>query len=134
MLTKPPNEPEPGKPPADDDDFDEQLREAVNETIGKSRPMGKARKKPPPPEGSEPEQPRPKPPPPAPKSEPLAKSKRRLPREGDPLRYVYHPLPRCNRCHSANLRTNRSRQHPDGAIERWTICRDCGQRFILVLE
>jgi len=90
---------------------------------GKPKPMRKARKKPPPPEGSEPEQPK-----------PPAEGKRRLPPEGDPLRYVYHPRPRCPVCRGANLRTRRSTRHPDGAIERHTECRDCGQRFILVLE
>jgi hypothetical protein len=129
-----PNNPEAGASPADDDDFDEQLRDAVNEQLGEPPPMGKAKKKPLPPKAPEPKRPRPKAPPPAPKPEPPAKSKHRLPPPGDPLRYVYRPKDRCRLCRSDNLKTYRSTRHPDGVIERRTICRDCGYKFILVLE
>lgn len=47
---------------------------------------------------------------------------------------VYTELPRCPTCQSANLITRRTKRHPDGAINKDTICRGCGELFIIVAE
>jgi len=65
-----------------------------------------------------------------------ATSRHRLPATDHPLRYVFHQRPRCPDpdCRSGDLRIYRSKRHPDGAIERHVECRECGRRFILVVE
>lgn len=57
-------------------------------------------------------------------------------REGDidPSRYVYYERPKCPRCASTNLLTYKSTRHGDAAVSRYTACRSCGEKFILVLE
>jgi hypothetical protein len=123
-VSKAPNNPEPGASPADDDDFNESLRDAVNDQLGEPRPMGKARKKPPPPQAAEPEQTKPKR---RPKRKPWS-------RRGTSKLIVRYPRYRCPHCHSVNIRATKSFTFDNDVIERYTLCRECGKTSILILE
>lgn len=47
--------------------------------------------------------------------------------------YVFISRPRCPSCGSAELQTLRS-VRTDDAQQRTTVCRDCGERFFVVVE
>lgn len=72
----------------------------------------------------------------------MSRNKRALiPPEDAPGRYVFAERPRCPDCGSGNLKTTKtSREQSDGAdprddtLTRFSLCRQCGRRFILVLD
>lgn len=49
-------------------------------------------------------------------------------------RYVFIERARCPSCGSARLRTYRTSRHGDESVTRHTECRDCGQKFFVILE
>ena len=49
-------------------------------------------------------------------------------------RYVYLRRTRCPICGQADLSTTKSRTDGDGTTTRWTRCRRCQHRFIVVVE
>lgn len=51
----------------------------------------------------------------------------------DPRKFVFVHRPRCPECGSAWLLTQRSFDNGDGSRTRPTICRDCGERFRVVI-
>ena len=50
------------------------------------------------------------------------------------LRYIFVERPRCPRCGSPALKTQKTVNHGDDSITRETKCRDCGHRFFVVVE
>lgn len=51
------------------------------------------------------------------------------------LRYVFIRRPRCPACDRTRLETYKSATSEDGqVVTRYTRCRDCGHRFIVILE
>lgn len=56
----------------------------------------------------------------------------RLRREDLPMVYVERP--RCPYCDSVDLATKRTRSEADGSASRSTHCRDCGKRFLVIVE
>lgn len=76
--------------------------------------------------------PQPQPADPSPEKRPR---ERRLPPEGDPLRYVIVSAPRCPACRSARLRYDHtSRDQSEGTVSRHATCLDCRSRTIVVFE
>jgi hypothetical protein len=62
---------------------------------------------------------------------------KRVPRSDLPPcagRYVHHRRPRCPQCCSTSLRSYKTLRNGDGSVTRYTACKGCGHRFILVLE
>lgn len=60
---------------------------------------------------------------------------RRLPPEGDPLRYAFWVRPQCPQCQSFSMSATRGViDHNDGTTEQRMECDDCGARFIAVGE
>jgi len=57
----------------------------------------------------------------------------RLPPPSDPARYVHVPAVRCPGCGSDRLRVYKT-QRDNGTVSRWTKCRACGSKFIVVYE
>lgn len=49
-------------------------------------------------------------------------------------RYVYCARPRCPACRGAALLTYRSQSDGDGTVTRYSCCRTCGAKFIVVME
>jgi DNA-directed RNA polymerase subunit M/transcription elongation factor TFIIS len=49
-------------------------------------------------------------------------------------RYVHCRRPRCPKCRATSLRSYKTLRSGDGSVTRYTACKDCGHRFILVLE
>ncbi len=49
-------------------------------------------------------------------------------------RYIYVTRPRCSDCGSVKLRAYRSQPNGDGSLTRYAKCKDCGARFVLVVE
>ncbi len=49
-------------------------------------------------------------------------------------RYVFIERARCPFCDSLRLRTYRTSRHGDESVTRHTECRDCGQKFFVILE
>ena len=59
----------------------------------------------------------------------------KMPKPGDPLRYSFGRLWRCCKCASSRLRFYRTDRAEDGAvIIRYSRCKDCGHRFLLILD
>ena len=52
----------------------------------------------------------------------------------DAPRYVFCERPRCPLCDSVRLAAYRSDRSDDGSVARRVRCRECGAKFILVLE
>jgi hypothetical protein len=48
--------------------------------------------------------------------------------------YVFCERPRCPCCGSIRLETYRTSRHGDEAVTRHTRCRDCRERFFVILE
>lgn len=51
-----------------------------------------------------------------------------------PDRYVFIQRPRCPQCESLDLQTTKSKMGDDCSRMRWTRCRSCNHRFIVVAE
>jgi C4-type Zn-finger protein len=56
------------------------------------------------------------------------------PTADEPERYVYVELARCPRCHSARLKAYKTLRPEPEVLNRYTLCRDCGHKFIVVAE
>ena len=66
---------------------------------------------------------------------PPAASKRTLPPPGDSARYVFCERARCPGCGSVRLKVYKTiGGDDDDSVTRYTRCKDCGQRFIIVAE
>jgi uncharacterized protein with PIN domain len=51
----------------------------------------------------------------------------------EPLPVVEHRLPRCPKCSGSSLATRRTISEPGLEVRRYIECRDCGQRFWLLV-
>ncbi len=49
-------------------------------------------------------------------------------------RYVFIQRPRCPRCASPDLKTQKTIDNGDDSITRETKCRECNHRFFIVVE
>lgn len=49
-------------------------------------------------------------------------------------RYVFIERAKCPACGSVRLRTYRTSRHGDDSVTRHTECRDCGEKFFVILE
>jgi len=49
-------------------------------------------------------------------------------------RYVYASLPRCPACGGTEHRSYRSVDQGDGSRMKWTACKACGEKFVVILE
>lgn len=59
----------------------------------------------------------------------------RIPPANDPSRYVYVTRLQCPRCGSVDLRVYRTEpERDDGSIARYTQCKGCKARFVVVAE
>jgi len=56
------------------------------------------------------------------------------PRTAAEARYVYVERPRCPECQSVRILAYKTIDQGDGSLTRYTCCRDCQAKFILVLE
>lgn len=48
--------------------------------------------------------------------------------------YISVKRPRCPRCGGVKLRTYKSIDNGDGSVTRYSRCRDCDRRMILIVE
>jgi DNA-directed RNA polymerase subunit M/transcription elongation factor TFIIS len=49
-------------------------------------------------------------------------------------RYVFVARPRCPRCHSVDLKVYKTIDNGDDSLTRYTTCRSCGNKFLVVAE
>lgn len=49
-------------------------------------------------------------------------------------RYVFVELPRCPECGGTRHRAYRSVEQGDGSRMKWTECKTCHEKFIVILE
>jgi ribosomal protein L40E len=56
------------------------------------------------------------------------------PAPGCRLQTIVVMRPRCPKCESVDLRNNRTIDQGDGSQLRYTICRQCGERFKIALN
>ncbi len=56
------------------------------------------------------------------------------PAKRTPPPIVWVTRARCPNCDSADLQTRRSTQSADGSTARNTLCRECGETFLVVVE
>ena len=49
-------------------------------------------------------------------------------------RYVYVTRPRCPQCQGILLKVYKSRSDPDGPLVRYTRCRECDHRFVVIVD
>ena len=49
-------------------------------------------------------------------------------------RYVYVERPRCPECQSVQILAYKTIDGGDGSLSRYTLCRSCHAKFILVME
>lgn len=54
--------------------------------------------------------------------------------DGDYLRYVFIPRPRCPACESMDLKTLRSVDQGDGTRRKRTKCNECNHTFDVILD
>lgn len=52
----------------------------------------------------------------------------------EPTRYVFAKLPRCPECKGAKHRAYRSVDSGDDSRTKYTLCKDCGCKFIIILD
>ena len=49
-------------------------------------------------------------------------------------RYVFCERPKCPRCKSPKLHTDRSTDQGDGTMQRHTTCKICQHKFFVIVE
>jgi len=49
-------------------------------------------------------------------------------------RYIHCERPRCPECGGTEHKSYRSVEQADGSRMKWTTCKSCGEKFIVILE
>jgi transcriptional regulator NrdR family protein len=55
-------------------------------------------------------------------------------RRAETLPMVFVERAKCPRCESIDLHTKKSIDQRDGSTMRRTVCRECGEKFLVIIE